>query len=118
MTSRLYDTFRELLETLPVKAIIRAADAERRMVEDDLEKKRTPVDEESLSVLEFCNFLIDAAHGWRSSLPIWPSEHCAFYRRVVQRLVEAGELPPNIAEQIENTSSLQSRSLVAERCAQ
>jgi hypothetical protein len=101
MSSRLFDTFCELLETLPVKAVVRAADAERRMVQNDLEMKRTELDEESLSVLEFCNFLIDAAHGLQFSLPIWPIEHSAFYRRVVRRLVDAGELPPAVRDQFE-----------------
>ncbi len=104
MSSRLFEPFRDLLETIPVKAIIRAADAERRMVQDDLAKKRTSLDEESISILEFCNFLIDAAHGIQLSLPLWPTEHCAFYRTVVQRLVEAGELPASVKEQFEQTS--------------
>lgn len=113
MSSRLYDTFCGLLETLPVKAIVRAADAERRMVQDDLEKKRTALDEESISVLEFCNFLIHAAHGLQFNLSAWPAEHCAFYRGVLRRLVEAGELPPSVQDQFERALSAScGRSLV------
>ena len=105
MTSRLFETFSEMIEKVPTKAIIRAADAERRMVESDLEMKRTPINEETLSVLGFCNFLIDAAQGIQFVVPPWPIEHCAFYRRVVQKLVEAGELPSDVKEQFDITFS-------------
>jgi hypothetical protein len=105
MTSCLFDNFSEMLETIPAKAIIPAADAERRMVEDDLITKQTVPDQESLSVLEFCTFLIHAARGIQSSIPTWPIEHCAFYRRVVQKLVDAGELPPRFKEQFDVTFS-------------
>lgn len=94
-----------MLERVPTKAIIRAADAERRMVESDLEMKRTPVNEESLSILGFCNFLINATQGIQCVIPAWPIEHCVFYRRVVQKLVEAGELPPDVKEQFDVTFS-------------
>jgi hypothetical protein len=92
----LFESFCELLETVPVKAVVRAADAERKMVEDDLEKKRTEPDEYVTSVLSFCKFLSLGTLGIRASLPALPVEHCAFYRKIVQRLVEAGELPLEI----------------------
>ncbi len=96
MNSRLFEAFCEMLDRVPVKAIVRAAEAERRMVEDDLAKKRTEPDRDTTSVLAFCNFLIDAARGIHCSFPVWPIEHCAYYRKVVQRLVEAGELPADV----------------------
>lgn len=101
MSSRLYGAFCELLETLPVKAVVRAADAERRMVQDDLKYKRTASDEESMSVLEFCTFLVNAARGFQASLPVWPAEHIAFYRAIVKRLINAGELPSDVGEWFE-----------------
>lgn len=101
MNSGLFETFCEMLESIPIKAVLRAADAERRMVEDDLEKKRAEPDENSLSVLSFCDFLLRSVSGGCASLPALPVEHCAFYRKIVHRLAEAGELPPEIVEQFD-----------------
>ena len=92
MNAGLFETFCEMLESIPIKAVVRAADAERRMVEEDLETKRTEPDEYVTSVLSFCNFLVLGVRGIYASLPALPVAHCAFYRKIVQRLVEAGEL--------------------------
>lgn len=101
MNSRLFESFCEMLESIPSKAVLRAVDAERRMVEDDLEKHRTERDEYVISVLSFCNFLIRAVTGGYVSLPAFPVEHCAFYRKIVHRLVDAGELTPQIMTQFD-----------------
>ncbi|HWD92034.1 MAG TPA: hypothetical protein VG938_06765 [Verrucomicrobiae bacterium] len=92
----LFESFCEMLEGIPIKAVLRAADAERRMVEDDLKKKRAEPDEGVRSVLGFCNFLTLAVRGIYASLASLPSEHRAFYARIVQQLVDAGELPSEI----------------------
>lgn len=101
MNLRLFESFCEMLESIPSKALLRALDAERRMVEDDLEKKRTEPDEYVTSILSFCNCLIRAVTGGYVSLPALPVEHCAFYRKIVHRLVEAGELPPEMVTQFD-----------------
>lgn len=101
INSRLFESFCEMLEQIPIKAVVRAAEAERRMVEDDLAKKRTAPDTNVTSVLSFCNFLTLAARGIAFALPVLPIEHCAFYRRVVQRLVEAGELPVEMKQRFD-----------------
>jgi hypothetical protein len=97
----MFESFCEMLESIPIKAVLRAADAERKMVEDDLENKRTEPDEYSLSILSFCDFLLRAVSGGFVSLPALPVEHCAFYRKMVHRLVEAGELPPQMIPQFD-----------------
>jgi hypothetical protein len=101
MNCGLFETFCEMLESIPIKAVVRAADAERRMVEDDLRKKRTVPDLYVDSVLGFCNFLTSAVAGIYVTLPAFPLEHCAFYRKIVQRLVDAGELPAEIVGEFE-----------------
>ena len=90
-----------MLESVPIKAVVRAADAERKMVEDDLDKKRTVPDLYVDSILGFCNFLTSAVAGIHVVLPAFPVEHCAFYRKIVQRLVDAGELPAEIVGKFE-----------------
>ncbi len=92
----LFDSFCEMLESIPIKAVLRAVDAERKMVEDDLDKKRTEPDEYVTSVLGFCNFLMLAVYGVYDTITRLPPEHRAFYGKIVQRLVDAGELPPEI----------------------
>ena len=92
MNWSLFDSFCEMLETIPVKAVLRAVDAERKMVEDDLQKKRTERDENVTSVLGFCHFL----GGVYNVIPGVPFEHREFYSKIVQRLVDAGELPAEI----------------------
>jgi len=101
MNSGLFESFCEMLESIPIQAVLRAVEAERRMVEDDIEKKRTEPDEYSLSILSFCDFLLRAVSGGYVSLPAFPVEHCAFYRKMVHRLVEAGELPPQMIAQFD-----------------
>lgn len=94
----LFESFCEMLESIPTKAVLRAVEAERRMVEDDLEHKRTERDPYVMSVLGFCNFLTLAVCGVYSSMAALPVEHRMFYGKVVQRLVDAGELPLGSSE--------------------
>jgi len=92
----LFESFCEMLESIPIKAVLRAVDAERKMMEDDLSKKRTERDESVSSVLGFCNFLMSAVCGVYDSIATLPAGHRAFYSRIVQQLVDAGELPAEI----------------------
>jgi len=94
----LFESFCEMLESIPTKAVLRAAEAERRMVEDDLDHKRTEADQYVISILSFCNFLTKAVCGVYASMASLPVEHRSFYGKVVQRLVDAGELPSSSAE--------------------
>jgi hypothetical protein len=98
MSAGLFESFCKMLESIPTKAVVRAAEAERKMVVDDLEKKRTELDENVVSVLGFCNLLILAVRGIYSAIPFLPAEHRVFYRHIVQRLVNAGELPADFLE--------------------
>ena len=99
----LFKTFCEMLDSIPTKAVLRAVEAERRMVEDDLTYKRTERDPYVTSVLSFCYFLTLAVCGIYSSMAALPVEHRMFYGKVVQRLVDAGELPLGSAEYFNNS---------------
>ena len=115
MYSYLFDSFARMIEGIPAKAVIEAAEVEQRMVEDDLEHHRTPPDEVVISVLGCCNFITAAARGVLVVLPAAPIEHCAFYRKIVQRLVEAGELPFAVKDQLDLTfSRVLARALTAD----
>ncbi len=103
----LFESFRKMLDSIPTKAVLRAVEAERKMVKDDLENKRTECDPYVISVLGFCNFLTLAVCGIHPSMAGLPVEHRAYYGRVVQRLVDAGELPSTTAEHFNRISAFQ-----------
>jgi len=91
-----------MVERLPTKAVVSAVELERRMLEDDLARKRTVPMEEVSSIIAFCNFLenaADADHAPRVGVPLY---HLGFYRATVKRLVEAGELPYETAALFDN----------------
>jgi hypothetical protein len=107
MNSRHFASFAEMIDSLPVKGILKAATVERLMLEDDLAHKRTPPTEEAgvHSIVNFCRFL-EAA---RLNLDIFPVAvpvvHFVFYRKTVANLIEAGELPGRAEAQFEATFS-------------
>jgi hypothetical protein len=101
MTDGLFESFCELLETLPASHVLKAAEAERTRLEDDLTRKRIVCRDEARSVASFCDFVTAAARGVHYSFPELPVEHCAYYRKVVQRLVEAEELPASARNDFE-----------------
>lgn len=90
----LFRTFSGMVEQLPPESFFAFVEKQQRMIEEDLIHKRLFPIEDTISILKFCRFFEAKATG-RSILPsILLPEHVAFYRRIVERLVEAGELPP------------------------
>ena len=95
---QLFEKFAEMVDSLPPKAVIKAAKLERQMLDDDLAHKRTMPMAEVRSIVTFCDFLQngpEAARGVRFSVPI---QHLGFYRSTVKRLVNDGELPYEAGE--------------------
>jgi hypothetical protein len=101
MNYGLFESFCELLETLPAGEILKTTAAERQRLEDDLARKRVVCRAEARSVASFCEFVAAAVSGAHYSCPDLPVEHCAYYRKVVQRLVEAAELPASARNDFE-----------------
>jgi len=101
----IFDSFCEMLTRIPIRAVIRVADLERKMIEDDLRKKRTELDDYVASVLVFCNFLLSAVRGTYASVSTLPFEHRAFYASIVRKLVDAGELPSEFKSYFEGPIS-------------
>ena len=101
MNSRLFETFRETIDSLPAEAVLKAVTVEWRKLEEDLAEGRTLPSQDTESILTFCRFLVGSAFGalvWPSTIPI---EHWTFYVKTVGRLVAAEELPQNVKEDIE-----------------
>ena len=101
MGHRLFETFCEMVDRLPPKAVLKAAARERLMLDEDLAFGRIVSSEDTALILNFCRFLEGVAlHGL--VLPrTMPMEHWTFYRRTVERLVAAGELPHQVQEEFE-----------------
>jgi hypothetical protein len=101
----LFESFCEMLDSIPTEAVLRAGEARRRMVEEDLEHRRTEGDPYVISILSFCDFLSLAVCGVYVSMAVLPVEHRMFYGKVVQRLVDAGELPLGSTEHFNSSSA-------------
>jgi len=90
-----------MLESIPTKAVLRVAEKERQMLEDDLDCRRISLTEDGVSVLHFCHFLGAVVLGTDAVPATLPVEHVMFYRKTVERLIEAGELSASAKERFE-----------------
>jgi len=90
---RLFDKFRGMIDSLPPKAVLKAASLQRGMLNADLAMGRTPPSEDTDLILAFCRFIGGATHGALVMPPSISMEHLAFYQKTVERLAAAGELP-------------------------
>ncbi|MDR3455839.1 MAG: hypothetical protein P4N60_00215 [Verrucomicrobiae bacterium] len=96
MKLSLFDSFADMIGTIPVGAILRTLEREQRMIEEDLAYQRPVSLKEAESILNFC-YYVEAVReglpGWAFTLPL-PPEHLTFYRKTLDRLITAQELPP------------------------
>ncbi len=101
MNHRPFEMLREMIDSLPPKAVRKAVAIERFMLEEDLAQGRTLPSDDTAAILTFCGFLDDATCGAAVMPPSMPMEHWAFYKRTVERLVAAEELPRKAKEDFE-----------------
>ena len=90
-----------MIDTVPAGAIVAVAERQRQALADDLASGRTGLDDEARSILSFCRFLKAAQAGAEISPIGLPMDDTAFYRKTTERLVAAGELPPNARNQFD-----------------
>jgi hypothetical protein len=90
---QLFEKFTEMVEKLPSRAILKAAQLERQMLESDVAQKRALPMAEVRSIIAFCDFLQNGPSAIRASRISVPIQHVGFYRSTVKRLVEHGQLP-------------------------
>lgn len=95
MNPSIYDSFAAMIETLPARAIIRALERQRTMLEEDLALQRPVPLKDAESILNFCHF-VEAAReglsGWAFTSPPAPG-HLEFYRKTLERLIAREEVP-------------------------
>jgi hypothetical protein len=91
------------LETIPVRAVLKTLELESHMLREDLLKGRAVSVSEAQSILEFYEFIrsVKAGSPVRRTAFASPLHHVAFYRKTVDRLVEAEELPVTAKAQFE-----------------
>lgn len=78
---------------MPLPALVEFAEKQRKMIEQDFTDRKFPLTEEDFSIINFCRFVEAMAKGSDMPSCIVPYEHERFYRGVIQRLVDARELP-------------------------
>jgi hypothetical protein len=104
MKKELFEAFAEMIEGIPAEDILKAIERERLMLKDDLLYKRVS-DEEVASIFSFCEFIKSVTEE-DNLIPIeLPGNQIACFRKIVTRLVEAGELPVRAKEQFDLTFS-------------
>lgn len=101
----LFEKFAEMIEKLPAKAVPRAVQLERQMLESDLNQKRTLPMSDVRSIVAFCSFLENSANSVNTPKVSVPIQHLGFYRSTIKRLVEGGELPGETGTYFENAFS-------------
>lgn len=101
MNSRRFELFKDMIEGVPAKGVLRASEREQWMIRDDLANQRELELKDTLSILCFCRFLQKTKAGELVHCGGVPEEHLSFYRATVERLVDAGELPYTAREQFD-----------------
>ena len=102
---QLFERFAEMVEKLPARAILKAVQLERQMLESDLAQKRALPMADARSIMAFCDFLQHGPAITRVSRISIPIQHVGFYRSTVKRLVQDGELPYQAGEVFEHSFS-------------
>ena len=94
----MFELFAETIDGTPPQAMLGLLKREYETLQDALRRKRIRETPEIHSILCFCQFINTAAAPdvtfEAENLPI---KHADFYRKIVMRLVAAGEIPESAA---------------------
>ena len=91
----MFESFADMVGTMPARAIIPMLERERRMLEEDLACQRPVPAQEAASILAICRSVEATRKLTPADFPIQnlPARQMQFYRKTVARLVEAAGLP-------------------------
>jgi hypothetical protein len=110
----LFRSFCNLIHSVPDKGIGRTIEVEGQMLEADLSQKRTLSPQEARSILAFRHFLQAAKLG-NNIFPVsLPPNHIVQYREIVERMIEARELPVTAKDQFDRAFSAGFMKAIAE----
>jgi len=95
MRPSLFESFADMIETIPVGAITRTLEREQRMLQEDLFHQRPIPLKEAESILNFCRFVgaVQAGLPGCAFTTPPPSDHLEFYQNTLERLITAEQLP-------------------------
>ena len=95
MKLSLFDSFADMIETIPVGAIFRTLEREERMLQEDLDRQRPVPIKEAESILNFCRFVAAVQAGLPGRAFTTPPhpDHLEFYQNTLARLIDAERLP-------------------------
>ena len=107
----LFDSFADMIGALSPANVLRTLERERRLLEADLARQSFSSLWEVSSILSFCWFIEAIRQHWPTfAVPAPSQSHLAFYRTTIQRLIAAGELPPETAMRFDQTFYSQTAS--------
>jgi hypothetical protein len=102
MNLSLFTSFSKSIEELPTRAIPSLLELEEKMIKDDIALHRPVPLDGAESILEFCRFVREERAGFHvSSHQGLPLAHSTLYRRIIKKMVEAGELPAAAKEEFD-----------------
>lgn len=102
-----------MIDKVPAGAVVAVAERQGQVLAEDLARGRSRLDGEARSILSFCRFL-KAARTGDQIFPVGLSmTDTAFYRKTTERLVAAGELPPDARDQFDRFFSLPALKLLS-----
>jgi len=95
----------DTLENLPARAILKTLELESRMLKDDLLHDRPVSVDEAQSVVDFYDFIRSIKEGSpdKKLISASPTHHQAFFRKTIERLIAAQELPLAALSQFEES---------------
>jgi len=100
----LFDSFADMIGALSPANVLQTLERERCILEGDLVRQNFSSLWEVSSILSFCWFIEAIRRHWPTfAVPAPSASHLAFYRTTIQRLIAAGELPPETATRFDQT---------------
>jgi hypothetical protein len=100
----LFDSFSNMIQAIPATAIVKTLIQESYLLEVNLACHRQLSASEAGSILIFSHFVGVCGRGAHLPPPVTlPPAQVAFYRRTVERLILAGELPPAARPEFEKS---------------
>jgi hypothetical protein len=105
MRNSLFNHLADTLENLPARAILKTLELESKMLKDDLLNDRPVPVGEAQSVVDFYDFIRSVKEGLPTKKLISANHnhHQAFFRKTIERLIAAKELPFAALRQFEES---------------
>lgn len=93
----MFELFAETVDGIPPKAVLSFLKRESETLKDALQHRRIEGTQEVGSILSFCQFM-DTITEEKMVFPVaeLPVRHIVFYRKIVTRLIDTGEIPESV----------------------